>query len=236
MREKRLTFFQHLEELRSRIIKSLIFVIVVSCILFNLTDKILLNIVRPVGSLIFIEPAEAFIANIKIAFWGGLFLSSPFILYQIWQFLLSGLNTNERRYVFIFGPLSFIFFMLGAGFGYFIIVPIGIKFLLSFSTDFIAPAISLGRYVSFVGVLTFAFGAIFEIPLVILFLARLGIVTPAFLSTKRRHAVVIIFILAAILTPPDVITQCLMAGPLMILYELSVFFSKLACKRSIATN
>jgi len=126
--------------------------------------------------------------------------------------------------------------MLGAGFGYFIIVPIGIKFLLSFSTDFIAPAISLGRYVSFVGVLTFAFGAIFEIPLVILFLARLGIVTPAFLSTKRRHAVVIIFILAAILTPPDVITQCLMAGPLMILYELSVFFSKLACKRSIATD
>ena len=236
MREKRLTFFQHLEELRSRIIKSLIFVIVVSCILFNLTDKILLNIVRPVGSLIFIEPAEAFIANIKIAFWGGLFLSSPFILYQIWQFLLSGLNTNERRYVFIFGPLSFIFFMLGAGFGYFIIVPIGIKFLLSFSTDFIVPAISLGRYVSFVGVLTFAFGAIFEIPLVILFLARLGIVTPAFLSTKRRHAVVIIFILAAILTPPDVITQCLMAGPLMILYELSVFFSKLACKRSIATD
>ena len=236
MREKRLTFFQHLEELRSRIIKSLIFVIVVSCILFNLTDKILLNIVRPVGSLIFIEPAEAFIANIKIAFWGGLFLSSPFILYQIWQFLLSGLNTNERKYALIFGPLSFIFFMLGAGFGYFIVVPIGIKFLLSFSTDFIVPAISLGRYVSFVGVLTFAFGAIFEIPLVILFLARLGIVTPAFLSTKRRHAVVIIFILAAILTPPDVITQCLMAGPLMILYELSVFFSKLACKRSIATD
>ena len=236
MREKRLTFFQHLEELRSRIIKSLIFVIVVSCILFNLTDKILLNIVRPVGSLIFIEPAEAFIANIKIAFWGGLFLSSPFILYQIWQFLLSGLNTNERRYVFIFGPLSFIFFMLGAGFGYFIIVPIGIKFLLSFSTDFIAPAISLGRYVSFVGVLTFAFGAIFEIPLVILFLTRLGVVSPVFLSTRRKHAVVIIFILAAILTPPDVVTQCLMAGPLMILYELSVFFSKLAFKKSIATN
>ena len=236
MTEKKLTFLQHLEELRSRIIKSLIFIIVASCILFNLTDEILLNIVRPVGSLIFIEPAEAFITNIKIAFWGGVFISSPFILYQIWKFLLSGLNDNERRHVFIFGPLSFIFFILGAGFGYFIIVPIGIKFLLSFSTDFITPAISVGRYVSFVGVLTFAFGAVFEIPIVILFLSKLGVVTPAFLSAKRKHAAVVIFILAAVLTPPDVITQCLMAGPLIILYELSIFFSKLACKKPTSVN
>ncbi|MFC1623980.1 twin-arginine translocase subunit TatC [Candidatus Omnitrophota bacterium] len=228
MPDKKFTIVEHLEELRSRIIKSVIFIIASSILIYNFTDKILLNLVKPVGRLVFIAPIEAFTTNIKIAFFGGLFLSSPFILYQIWQFVSVGLKESERRYILIFGPLSFIFFILGAGFGYFIIVPIGIKFLLGFGTDFITPMISVGRYVSFVGILTFTFGAVFQIPLILLFLTKIGIVTPLFLSKKRRHAVVIIFILAATLTPPDVITQCLMAGPLILLYELGLLFSKFA--------
>lgn len=227
---KKLTFIEHLEELRTRIIKSVVFIIIVSGLLYSFTDTILGFVVRPVGRLVFIAPAEAFITSIKIALLGGLYVSSPFILYQIWQFISAGLGKNEKRYASLFGVFSFIFFLLGGFFGYFVIVPIGMKFLLGFGTDFVTPMISVGRYVSFVGTLSFAFGVVFQLPLAILFLSKVGVVTPQFLSEKRKYAIVIIFILGAILTPPDVITQCLMAVPLLVLYELSIFLSKLACR------
>ncbi len=231
MEDKKITFVEHLEELRSRIIKSVIFIIVVSGVVYTLAGKILSYLVKPVGgTLVFIGPAEAFVTNIKIALFGGLFLSSPFILCQIWQFISQALRKSERKYVLIFGPVSFIFFILGIGFGYFVIVPIGLKFLLGFATDFLVPMITISKYISFIGTMTFAFGVVFQLPLAMLFLAKIGIVTPAFLSQKRRHAIVIIFIVGALLTPPDVITQCLMAGPLILLYELGILFSKLARK------
>ena len=226
--EKNLTLTKHLEELRNRIIKSLIFIIVASCALYAFVDKILPNLVKPVGKLVFIAPQEAFIARIKIAFFGGLFLSAPFLLYQIWKFVSLGLRPKETKYTLIFGPLSLIFFFLGAFFGYFIIIPIGIKFLLGFATDLITPMITVQRYISFVGILTLSFGVIFELPLVGLFLTKIGLVTPELLSKRRKHAVVIVFIVAAILTPPDIITQCLMALPLLVLYEISIIFSKFA--------
>jgi len=231
MPEQKLTLVEHLEELRSRVIKSAVFIIITSGIIYNFSKKILPSLVKPVGKLVFIAPTEAFVTNIKIAFFGGLLLSSPFIIYQIWRFVSAGLNSNEKRYTLIFAPLSFILFLMGACFGYFVIVPIGMKFLLGFASDFVTPMISVGKYVSFVGTLSFAFGAVFEIPLVLLFLTKIGLVTPEFLSRKRRHAIVIIFIIAAILTPPDVITQCLMAGPLIILYEAGIIFSKLGYRR-----
>ena len=221
-------FVEHLEELRSRIIKSVIFIIVYSSLLYNFIDVFLPALIKPVGQLVFIAPQEAFIARIKIAFLGGLFLSSPFVIYEIWKFVSVGLKPKEKKYTLIFGPLSFIFFIAGTSFGYFVIVPIGMKFLLGFATDFITPMITISRYISFLGTLTFAFGVIFQLPLVCLFLTKIGIVTPMFLSSKRKHAIVLIFILAAILTPPDVVTQCLMAGPLLILYEIGIIFSKFA--------
>jgi len=231
MTDKRLTLVEHLEELRTGVIKSLIFIIIVSCGLYAFVDKILPNLTRPVGRLVFIAPQEAFISRIKIAFFGGLFLSAPFILFQVWRFVSSGLKPNEGKYVLIFGPLSVIFFLIGASFGYFIIVPIGIKFLLGFASDLMAPMITVSKYISFVGVLTLSFGVIFELPLVSLFLTKIGLVTPQFLSARRKQAVVLIFIAAAILTPPDIITQCLMALPLLIIYEISIIFSKIAHKR-----
>ncbi|MFH1621894.1 MAG: twin-arginine translocase subunit TatC [Candidatus Omnitrophota bacterium] len=226
MSDKKLTLVQHLDELRARIIKSLIFIIILSCILYNFTDKILIILVKPIGKLVFLAPTEAFVAHIKIAFFGGLFLSSPFIIYQIWQFISEGLKLDERKYVLMFGPLSFIFFILGSAFGYFVIIPMGIKFLLGFATDFVTPMITLNNYISFVTMITIAFGVVFQLPLISLFLTKIGIVTPKFLSNKRKHAIVIIFILAAALTPPDVITQCLMAVPLLVLYEIGIMFSK----------
>ena len=229
--DKRLTIVEHLEELRVRIIKSIICIFIISCLLYSSASIILHHLVKPVGKLVFIAPAEAFITNIKIAFFGGLFLSSPFVIYQIWKFVSVGLKKIEKKYVLLFGPVSFIFFILGGCFGYFIIMPIGLRFLLGFATDFMTPMISVSRYVSFVGTLSFAFGVVFQLPLVALFLTKIGIVTPMFLSRRRRHAIVLMFVLAATLTPPDVITQCLMAGPLLVLYEIGIIFSKLAYRR-----
>jgi sec-independent protein translocase protein TatC len=231
--DKSLTLVEHLEELRNRIIKSVIFIIIISCLVYNFVNVIIPNVVKPVGKLVFIAPQEAFITNIKISFFGGLFLSSPFVLYQIWQFVSAGLKRSEKKYTLIFGPLSFIFFILGITFGYFLIVPIGIKFLLGFATDLITPMITISRYISFVGTLTFAFGVVFQLPIASLFLTKIGIVTPKFLSTKRKHAVVFIFITSAIFTPPDVITQCLMAIPLLVLYEVGVIFSKIVYRQPI---
>lgn len=228
--EKKLTLIEHLQELRTRIIKSIISIIVISIIFYNFVDRIIPNLVKPVGRLVFIAPQEAFINNIMIAFFGGVFFSSPILLYQIWRFVSCGLKPKERRYILIFGPFSFFLFLLGALFGYFVIVPIGIRFLLGFATEFVSPMISISRYVSFVAGLTLAFGIVFELPLVSLFLTKLGMITPNFLSSKRRHAIVLIFILAAILTPPDVITQFLMAVPLLVLYEVGIIFSKLVYK------
>jgi sec-independent protein translocase protein TatC len=229
--DKKLTLTEHLEELRNRVIKSLISVIIATCILYSFVDIILAHLVRPVGRLVFIAPHEAFIARIKISLFAGLFISSPVILYQIWRFVSSGLRPTEKKYVLIFSPFSLILFFLGAFFGYIIIVPIGMKFLLGFATDFITPMITISRYISFVGILTLSFGVIFELPLVSLFLTKIGLVTPAFLSSRRKHAVVVIFIVAAILTPPDIITQCLMALPLLVLYEVSIIFSKFVYKK-----
>ena len=226
MKDEKLTFIEHLEELRAGIIKSVVFIVILSIAIYSFKDKVLFFLMQPIDrALIFISPQEAFITNIKIALFGGLFLSSPFILYQIWAFISKGLGKNERIYVAIFAPVSFIFFLLGTAFGYFIIVPIGMRFLLSFATDFVVPMITVSKYISFVAVLTFLFGVVFELPLLMLFLAKIGIVTPDFLRKRRRHAIVIIFIIAAILTPPDIVTQCLMAGPLIVLYELGILFS-----------
>ena len=230
MVDKELTLVEHLGELKGRVIKSVIFIIICSFFVYNYIDYILPVLTKPVGRLVFIAPQEAFITYVKIAFFGGLFLSSPFVLYQVWKFISCGLKPNERKYTSIFGPFSFLLFVLGSTFGYFVIVPIGIKFLLGFATELITPMIAVNRYISFIGTLTLAFGLVFQLPLISIFLTKIGIVTPLFLSRKRRHAIVFIFILAAIFTPPDIITQSLMAIPLLVLYEIGIIFSKLVYK------
>lgn len=226
--DERLTLVEHLDEVRTRLLKSVVFVTIVSCVLYSIIDVLVPVLARPVKRLIFIAPQEAFIVNIKIAFLGGVFFSSPYLLYHIWEFVSVGLEKKERRYVLIFGLLSFVLFISGCSFGYFIILPIAMKFLLGFATDVISPMITVSSYVSFVGTMIFAFSLVFQLPLLMLFLTKINMVTPVFLSKKRRHAIVGMFIVAAILTPPDVITQLLMAGPLLILYEIGIMFSKWA--------
>ncbi len=229
MTTKRLTFTEHLEELRRTVIKSVVFIITASVFVYTFTDKVFSHLVKPLGGmLVFIAPQEAFITNIKIALFGGLYFSSPFILYQVWDFVSAGLKKKEKRRASIYMLLSFIFFAAGSYFGYFIIVPIGIRFLLSFGTSYVIPMISVGKYVSFVCMLTLVFALTFQLPLIMLLLSKIGIVSPEALSKNRKYAILVIFIIGAILTPPDVITQCLMAIPLIALYELSIILCKLS--------
>jgi sec-independent protein translocase protein TatC len=221
------SFLEHLEELRLRIIKSFIFLIITSFITYFLLPYIFPFLTRPVGKLIFISPYEALSANIYVSIFGGFFLSSPFIFYQFWKFISSGLRKKEKRYLLYFGLFSFLLFIFGAVFGYMVILPLGVKFLLKFSNDYLQPMITASNYLGFVFVVTLIFGVVFQIPLIILFLTKLGIIDYKVLIQRRKEIIVFIFIISAFITPPDVVTQLFMAIPLLILYELSIFLSKI---------
>ncbi|MBW1972147.1 MAG: twin-arginine translocase subunit TatC, partial [Deltaproteobacteria bacterium] len=234
MEEKRLSFTEHLEELRARLIKSAIalgigFVIcyIYSKQLFNILLMPLTRVLPKGSSMVFISLTEPFFTYLKVAFLAGLFLSSPFIFYQLWKFVSPGLYTKEKKYVIPFVLLSTIFFVGGACFGYFVVFPYGFKFFLGLATKNIRPFPSIRDYLSFSSKLLIAFGLIFEIPLITFFLAKIGLITSTFLSSKRRYAILVMFVLAAIFTPPDIVTQLMMALPLMLLFEASVIVAKI---------
>ena len=224
------TAVDHLDELRSRILKSLAVFMLFTILLYSFSDALLFLLAKPVGSLLIIEPAEAFVSYIKVALWGGFFFASPFILYQAWAFVVSGLREHEKKYLAFFLPVSFSLFCAGGAFGLFLIIPLGIRLLLSFGSEYMQPMITVSKYISFVGTLTLVFGLVFQLPIVLLFLTKAGIVSTLALRRKRKHAIVGIFILAAIITPPDVISQLSMALPLIVLYEIGLFFATCAQK------
>jgi sec-independent protein translocase protein TatC len=168
----------------------------------------------------------------KIAFFGSLFLTSPYILFQIWRFISPGLYGKEKRYVVPFVISSSFLFISGILFGYFVALPPAFEFFVSFSTDTLKPMISFREYLSLALKFLLAFGISFEMPVFIYFLAKIGVVNADMLRRQRRYAILMIFIAAAILTPsPDVISQLLMAGPLMVLYEISIFLAKIARRK-----
>ena len=219
-------FFDHVEELQSRLIKSIIAIVIASSLFYIVIDEVFMAVVKPVGQLVFVAPGEAFVARVMLTLFGGFFLALPVVLYQAWQFVATGLKDYEVRYIKFFAPCSFFLFMIGGLFAYFITIPISIRFLLSFSSDAIVPMITVKNYISFVGTMILAFGVVFELPLILMFLAKIGIATPAFLMQKRKYAVIIILIVSALITPPDFITQIIMAVPLILLYEVGILAAK----------
>jgi sec-independent protein translocase protein TatC len=231
MSEMKLTVIEHLDELRGRLIKMVLCIFILSIIVYIFSSRILTAVSQSVDKLVFISPTEAFGAHISISFWGGMFISSPYILYQIWAFICEGLKEREKKYIVGVVGASFFLFIGGCFTGYFFVLPVGMKFLLSFGSDALIPMVSVNRYISFVGSLIFIFGVIFQLPLIIIFLTSTGLVTPQFLSRRRREVIVMIFILAAFFTPPDVVTQIFIALPLLILYEVSVVLSKVVTGR-----
>lgn len=237
-----MTFTQHLEELRVRLTRCVIaaFIGLLACYgyseqLFRLLMEPLLVVLQPTGgSLIYTGVAEAFFTNLKVAGVAGLFLVSPYIFYQLWMFIAPGLYDSERKWIIPIALASAVCFVTGALFGYFVVFPFGFEFFMGYASDFIKPMPSVKEYFSFSVSMLFAFGVIFELPLVMLFLASLGLVTAKWLRKYQKYAILLSFIVAAILTPPDVVSQCLMAGPLCILYEIGIWTAVIFGKKDKA--
>jgi sec-independent protein translocase protein TatC len=227
-------FTAHLGELRGRLIRILIAVAAGFVICYAFAERLLHFLWRPMGrELVFIAPTEAFFAHLKVAFLAGLVLAWPYICYQVWSFIAPGLYQRERRYTWPFVVGATFMFLLGGAFVYTLILPYGLAFLLGYGGAFLLPMISVGAYVSFALRLFLAFGGMFELPLVVVLLSKLGLVTPQMLSKNRKYVIVVSFLVAAILTPPDVFTQVLMAVPLLVLFEISILLARLTSpKRS----
>jgi sec-independent protein translocase protein TatC len=241
--DEKLPFTTHLEELRKRLIICFIAVGIGFCIcyafskrLFEILMRPLLTAMPPDEKLIYTGLPEAFFTYLKVAFLAGILLAVPIIMYQFWMFIAPGLYHKEKRWALPIVFLSSVFFLGGALFGYFVVFPFGFKFFMGFASEAIKPLPSMKEYLSFSTKLLFAFGIVFELPLFITFLAKLGIVDVPFLKAKRKYAILLFFVFASILTPPDVITQVMMAGPLILLYEVSILGARMFGKRRVKTD
>ena len=232
--DDKIPFTGHLEELRKRLITCFIAIGIGFVAAYGFKEKLFQALMHPLVSvmktgetLIFTGLPEAFFTYLKVAFLAGIILASPVIIYQFWIFVAPGLYEKERRLLIPIVFLSTLFFVGGALFGYFVVFPFGFKFFLGFATDVIKPFPSMREYLSFSSKLLLAFGLVFELPLIVTFLARLGIVNVPFLKKNRKYAILLFFVGAAIITPPDVVTQIMMALPLMVLYEISILGARM---------
>jgi sec-independent protein translocase protein TatC len=233
MKDKALTIVQHLNELRKRLIYILIVVGAASGGGYYFIDEILQFITETgnIENLVFINPTEAFFVIVKLSLLTGIVAAMPFILYQIWRYVGVGLKKEERKYLIFFGPVSYILFLCGAAFAFRGVLPLAIKFLLSFSKEYITPMITLNAYVSFLSKMIIAFGLMFELPIVILALSKFGLVTPDMLKKGRKYTIIGIFLVAAFLTPPDVVSQIMLAVPLLLLYEVGIWICTAVTKK-----
>lgn len=223
---------EHLSELRDRLVKSFIAVGVCFVLAYFFKEQLFKVLIAPLvtameqsgtdAKMIFTGLPEAFFTYLKVSLLAGIMVASPVLFYQFWMFVSPGLYRNEKKYFLPIVILSVIFFIIGALFGYFIVFPYGFTFFLGFSTPNIQAMPSMKEYLGFASKMLLAFGMVFELPLVITFLARMGLVSVPFLRKNRKYAILLFFVVAALITPPDVITQCMMAVPLMILYEISI--------------
>jgi sec-independent protein translocase protein TatC len=226
-------FLSHLEELRRRLIICAIAVGVGFIISYIFSKQLFSFLILPLtkvlpddSRLIFTSLPEMFITYIKVSLVAGIILALPVIFYELWMFLAPALYQKERRYLVPFVLFSSVLFVTGSLFGYFIVFPYGFKFFISFANEDIQALPSVKQYFSFAIRLLLAFGLVFEMPVAVLFLTKIGLITPEAMKRFRKFAILCSFILSAILTPPDVATQVMMALPIIILYEVSIFLSK----------
>jgi sec-independent protein translocase protein TatC len=227
-------FLEHIEELRWRLIKSLLAIAIFTVTAFFFAEKLYKMVTWPLGDtkLYYTEITGSFYAYLKIAFYTGIIGALPFVLYQLWKFIAPGLYTKERKIIIALVFFSTILFLIGAAFCFFIVLPFAIKFMLGYGGGEMTPIITVSSYISFTGMLMLAFGASFELPIIGFFFGKIGLISARMLSKVRPYAVVIILFVAAILTPtPDVFTQLLLAIPLYFLYELTIIIVKLTGRK-----
>ena len=226
----RMSFLDHLDELRRRLIICVASIVVGFVVSFAFIGRIFEFMMRPLqqvlpegGRLIYTEPAEAFLLYMKVAALIGLLLALPVIMLQIWLFVAPGLYSNEKRLAIPFVLFSTLFFLGGALFSHFFVFPWAWKFFAGFSTDYMQFMPRIGPVFALYVKMALAMGVVFEMPTLVFFLARVGVVTPRFLVRNTKYAILVIFIVAAVMTPgPDVVSQALMAGPMVVLYGISI--------------
>jgi len=244
---------EHLTELRKRIFISLGSILLVFLVSFNYSTELFDILTLPLKAemklslaaphvqlmdkpstpLVFLAPAEAFWMHFKVSFMAALILSLPVIFLQFWKFISPGLLPKEKKYFLPFLFFAVLLFSAGAVFCFMIILPFAMTFLLGYKTAQLTPMLSVGSYIDFCLKFILAFGAIFELPLLIIFLTRFGIVTPSALARNRKYAILAAFILAAVLTPtPDAFNQTLMAVPIILLYEVGILLSRIMFRKA----
>ena len=223
----------HIADLRKRLVISSLTLIVMFFVCFAYYEPILNWMMVPVeaalpqnSQMVAVEIQETFFTALKVAFFAGFIASLPVIFWQLWLFLAPGLYEHEKKLVIPFVFFGTLMFLIGASFAYYIVVPLGFDFLIAFGSTVVTVLPSIGKYVDFFTKLLFGFGIAFELPVVTFFLAKIGLVDDRMLKDFFRYAIVIIFIVAAILTPPDVLSQLLMAAPLILLYGISIYIAK----------
>lgn len=224
----------HIADLRKRLVISVGVLIVAFFACFSVYEPILNWMMVPVeavlpanSTMVAVEIQETFFTALKVAFFSGFIVSLPVIFWQLWLFLAPGLYDHEKKLVIPFVFFATMMFLIGATFAYYVVVPFGFDFLINFGSTVVTVLPSIGKYVSFFTKLLFGFGLAFELPVITFFLAKIGLVTDRTLKDFFKYAIVLIFIASALLTPPDVLTQFLMAGPLILLYGVSIWIAKI---------
>jgi sec-independent protein translocase protein TatC len=231
--DKEMPFLDHLDELRTRIIRSFVALIIGALLCLIFSDFLLKVMLWPTTRIDLpldiqnLKVQGMFIVKLEIAFFGGIIVALPYILYQIWMFVAPGLYTKERAYVPRIITFGTVLFLTGVAFAFTIIFPFALNFFLGLAPEGVSNIIAIDFYFGFLIRLLLAFGVVFELPIVSYFLSKMGILTPEIMRKFRKHAIVVIFILAALFTPPDPFTQIMLGIPLVLLYELSILISKM---------
>lgn len=222
------SLYEHLGELRSRLINCIYILLVATGLCYGFSEKIFDFVRSPIapylpnGGLIYTGPLDKFLAHLKLSFVCGILLSCPFWLYQVWKFIAPGLYARERKYTMGFIFSGTILFLLGALFSYYVALPMAFEFLMHFGGDIDKPMISIDQYMGFFTQMSLMFGVAFELPLVIIVLGMMGIVDQAMLRKNRRYAVMTIAVISAVITPPDLLSMVLMLAPMLVLFESAV--------------
>ena len=224
-----MNLIQHLSELKSRLFKAAVFILVGTLLCWGFSEQIF-NIIRqpitpylPNGGLVFTSPIDKFMAHIKLSFIAGMILSAPFWLYQLWKFISPALYKSEKKFAVGFILFGTIQFILGVLFCYFIVFPMAFKFLMTFGGDIDKPMITIDSYLGFFTQTAVIFGLTFEMPVIITFLGAMGLVSQEFLKKNRRYAIIFMTIISAIAAPPDALSMLLLLIPLWAMFEISVF-------------
>lgn len=238
MTDEKQPFFSHLKELRDRLVVCIVAVAIAFIFTYYFKERLFDFLMQPFikvmpakSSFIFTGITEAFITYFKISVVAALFIAAPVILYEFWMFVSPGLYENEKKYVYPFIFFGSACFIAGALFCYFVVMPNIYRFFVSYAQDFVIPMPDLKDYMGLTLKLLIIFGIIFELPLVAFYLSKAGIINPTMLRKKRRYAILTIFIISAVITPPDVVSMILVAVPLWGLYELGILIAKIFGKK-----